>query len=750
MNAVCISPQPCRQKFDLKWEVGWTSEPEAAPARCVEAQVPGAVQLDWAKAEGFSDYWKADSWRDYLWMEDVFWLYRTRLEIPVKQNGDQLFLVLRGVDYRFEVRLAGKTLVAQEGMFSPVELDLTDVANNGDELSILVYPAPKSKAQPTDRSQADRSCKPAVSYGWDFHPRLIPLGIWDEVYLETRPELRLVRCEVDYTLADDFSSVNANLQVHTSHSAEGLVAWMICDGEGNVKVEQQATVKNGICNIDAVLLQPELWWPHDHGKSELYLSRVELRGDGGAIADIREQRIGFRRVRMVMHEGAWDSPSVFPKSRSTPPMTLEINGRAIFAKGANCVSPEIFPGLLNRETWESQLRLAKESNMNLLRMWGGAVVQKDSFFDLCDEMGIMVWQEFPLACNNYQDDPHYLDVLDRESGSIISRLKHHPCLALWCGGNELFNAWSGMTDQSLALRLLNRNCFDLDPKRPFIMTSPLDGVGHGHYVFRDPETGEEAWQIFQEASNTAYCEFGCPSPASREVLESIIPPEDLFPPKTGTAWETHHAFGVWMSSSHLYLDVLEYYFGKIDSLDRLVELGQMLQAEGYKGLFEESRRQKPRSSMALNWCLNEPWPTAANNSLISWPCIPKPAMQAVGQSCRPMLASARIRQFQWREGELFDPELWFLSDLYEAWPGGQMKAEIRTEKETISLMEWNVPALKLNCNCKGPRVAFELPDLGTALFELILSLKGMPELSSSYTLAFVSGRVKKRNPRSMN
>ncbi len=278
--------------------------------------------------------------------------------------------------------------------------------------------------------------------------------------------------------------------------------------------------------------------------------------------------------------------------------------------------------------------------MNLIRCWGGAIVPPEEFHDACDELGLMVWQDFPLGCNRYEGAPAYLAVLDQESKSIIRRLRAHPSLALWCGGNELFNSWSGMTDQDLAIRLLNRNCYDLDPERPFLSTAPVAGMAHGHYVFRDAR-GDEVFQIMARSSATAYTEFGCPAPADAEILRETLPDDELFPPRPDTSWESHHAFKAWAPNSHLLLDVIEDYFGPSETLEQLVERGQLLQAEGLKCLFEEARRQKPRASMALNWCFSEPWPAAANLSVVGWPDRPKPSLAAVGQSSR----SARSRRF---------------------------------------------------------------------------------------------------------
>ena len=178
--------------------------------------------------------------------------------------------------------------------------------------------------------------------------------------------------------------------------------------------------------------------------------------------------------------------------------------------------------------------------MNLLRVWGGGIVNKEAFYEQCDELGLMVWQEFPLACNNYEGTPAYLRVLDQESKSIISRVRRHASHVIWCGGNELFNNWSGMTEQSLALRLLNRNCFDMDPGTPFLMTSPVMGMGHGHYRFSSD--GVEVYKWMSEAANTAYTEFGCPGPASADYLRGFIPPRRAFSASAGRLLEGTSCF----------------------------------------------------------------------------------------------------------------------------------------------------------------------------------------------------------------
>lgn len=347
-----------------------------------------------------------------------------------------------------------------------------------------------------------------------------------------------------------------------------------------------------------------------------------------------------------------------------------------------------------------------------------------------------MWQEFPLACNAYPDDDAYLDGLDRESRAIIRRVRQHPCLALWCGGNELFNSWSRMDDQSLALRLLNRNCLDLDPLTPFIPTAPLEGMGHGDYRFLDPD-GRDIFQIFRSAACTAYSEFGCPGLAPVEYLKTFIPAEELWPPRPCTSWETHHAFGAWSSDNALWINTRasEHYFGESTSLEQHVARGEWLQSEGVKSVFEEARRQSPRCSMALNWCFNEPWPTAANNSIVNYPARPKPAYYAARAACRPTLASARIPKFQWERGECFSAEIWVLNDSPVAQPGGELIVALECDGLVIELLRWRIPDLPPQQTVVGPSVRIKLQNTQDGEFTLMLRVTGHEDWDSSYRLS---------------
>jgi beta-mannosidase len=706
--------------IDVQWTLARLDRPDAEPERWIPASVPGAVQLDWARANGLPDPNYGNNVRLYDGLEDAYWLYRTRVPSVPLAAGQTLVLACGGVDYECEVRLEGRVVHRHVGLFTPFEVDLRQAPASA-PLDILIWPAPKRPGAPPDRSQASDVCKPAVSYGWDWHPRLIPLGLWAGAALLVRPIGALGEVDFAYTLDDALGT--ARITVAAGPGAR----WRLLERDGALAAEgAEAPVE---------LARPRLWWTHDQGEPELY--RLEVAGPAG---DSLVRQVGFRRVRLLMAEGAWDHPQGFPKSRSHPPITLELNGRTLFAKGTNWVNPELFPCLVTAERLRPLLQLARHANFNLLRSWGGAIVNPEPFFEQCDALGILVWQEFPLACNRYPDDPAYLRVLDQESRSIIRRVRQHPCLGIWSGGNELFNAWSGMTDQALPLRLLNRNCYDLDPATPFIPTAPLDGMGHGDYRFCDDQ-GREVFEIFQRAGNTAYSEFGCPGPSPADYLIRYIPEAKEWPPRPGTSWETHHGFGAWEAdpSTWLCLPTLERYFGPTPDLETMCRRGAWLQALGLQAIYEEARRQKPACAMALYWCFNEPWPTAAGPTLLNWPAEPKPGYEAARLACRPVLASARFAKFEWRPGEAFAAELWILNDSPSGLEPGELEATLEAGGIRVALGRWAFPEVSAGRNLRGPRVEGPVPEAGSEAFELRLSVAFRPEWATRYRLRLLPG-----------
>ena len=674
------------------------------------ARVPGNIQYDYAASNGFPDVMYSDNYKAYLPLEDVEWEYSAKLDYERRDSG-RVYFVSLGIDYSYDVLLNGEIIYSYEGMFRGFELEITDRLNGDDVLAVRIHKHPKAAdGKAGTREEARESCKPPFCYGWDWNPRLLVSGMWQDAYIETRDDNYIADCEVRATLSDDLATGSVTFDYSCKQKCEVL----LFDPDGK---EICRTDKNEI-----TVLHPELWWCAGYGKPSLYR---------WVIRNAKEERsgyVGFRTVRLVKNEGEIEKGG-FPKTRCEVPMTVELNGRRIFAKGSNFVNPELFPGMITPERYEEILALILGANMNIVRVWGGSGICKREFYDICDRYGILVWQEFMLSCNNYRGTPHYMAVLESEARAIIKMLRSHPSLALWCGGNELYNSWSGMDDQSLPLRLLNALCLELDSDRPFLSTSPLYGVGHGGYEFYDASCGVEVFEEFQKYDMIAYCEFGVPSVTSADQLRKVIPEKELFPPEPTEAWTSHHGFGAWKPDSWLCMPALKRYFPGVRDLDELAGCSAWMQSEGYRAAFEEMRRQWPHCSMALNWCFNEPWITAANNSLIEYPARPKRAYFAVRSALRSVCFSARIAKFSWRSGETFSAELWLLNDSAE-----DVKASARAvasiDGVDTELASWSADTAAQK-HKKGLTVSFVIPETSADRFVFRLDAG---DYSNSYEL----------------
>ncbi|MBR5632925.1 MAG: hypothetical protein IKW68_03015, partial [Clostridia bacterium] len=648
------------------------------------------------------------------------------------------FLCFDGIDYKYIVKIAGKVFAKGEGMFTPIMMDVSQFSGRRVPVEVVIFPIPKLFPQPQNRSQARASCKPASSYGWDWHPRLVPSGIWQDAYIKIIPIGSPYALECSYRLADDYTTATVSVTVDVCGAGCFEASVIAPNGEICASERREVGEKQKETFVLTVK-DPELWYPRGYGDQPLYT--IKVKG-----CDTVSRRIGFRRSKLVLNHRATDFEKNFPKGPMSAPMQLEINGVKVFAKGSNWVNTEIFPALMTNDRYDELIELACDANMNIFRMWGGQFINHEHFYEKCDEKGIMIWQEFMLSCNNHPDEDHYLSVLKQEATTIIKRLRTHPCIAFWCGGNELFNSWSGMTCQSHALRLLDSLCYEHDRFTPFNMTSPLHGAAHGSYVkvvYPDNERrsgdfshGREFLSYVKRSSFTCYTEFGCNGAATKDYILKYIMDEkdyaDCCP--ENSIWTAHHAFNAWNESCWLGVPDVIYFFGGYESVDDLIEKSIYLQDMCYKTMFEEMRRQAPKCSMAVNWDFNEPWPCAAGNSLVSWPAHPKSALGSVKEALRSTLLSMDAPQNRYLTGEVLKADIWVLNDSPEKRSPCTadiylIDSGVKTKITTISL-----PACDARSNAKGESFEFTVSETLSEKFAISVECVESPEFSSVYDL----------------
>lgn len=710
------------EKYFLSWEIGCSKTADSLPEEWMAAAVPGAVQLDYANAHNWAPWYKDDNTKDYAWMEDVYWLYRAPLRFDL-QAGQKATMVFGAIDYKYQIRVGGEVLHNGEGMFSEIRCDVSKFSGMDTQIEVLIWPVPKSDDS-NSRDQANHSCKAAACYGWDWHPRLVSSGIWDETYLLIQDRSGVEKLDVSYVLNDSLDI--CRLHIEASTGADCTLSLQICQ-EDLLIAEAKAETADRVGIFDVTILDPKLWYPVGYGDQPLYTVTVISGGER------MTRKIGFRRSKLVMNEGSWAVPG-YPKTRASAPATLEINGVRIFAKGSNWVNATVFPAEMNESHYRKLLTLARDANMNIMRVWGGGFVNKESFFDICDELGIMVWQEFPLACNAYPDDDDYLKVLEKEAIHIVRRLRTHPSVVMWCGGNELFNSWSGMTDQHHALRLLDRICYTEDRYTPYIMTSPLNGMAHGPYLNFDEKTGIELVTSIRSHYDTAYTEFGTPAMSDRDVLLSFMDEKEYENcTENSTVWTAHFGFRAGSNpDTWIRLPEMDYYFGGWKDTDDLIRKSQLLQAMSCRSVFEEARIQWPHCSMVVNWCWNEPWPCAANCSVLSWPDIPKPAYRAITQALRPRAAAVRVDRHLWWAGKTFHAELWMLNDSAEPLACGSVSVSYCLDGDWEhwgTLHHGQIPPRQ---NLHFGAIAIPLPKGYDGILRIKLHCEGREEQDSEY------------------
>ncbi len=717
-------------KHLLNWQVGYCETPDGEPKKWYAATVPGAVQLDYAKHYKLDDYRKGVNFKDYQWMEDKYWIYTAEFDFSDCSNNANHFLVVNGIDYRYEIFVCGDKVCEYEGMYRKQVISLSPYKNCTAKITIKIFPVPKSTlpgVHANTLEEANQCCKPAVSYGWDFHPRLIPTGIWDDIYVEETLNETVSEPSFCYELSADLTNADVVFNYKGIKDAE----LKLYDSSDNLIY--CGTGENQKFTLDNV----ELWWCNGYGKQALY--RYTVSKNGSVFFD---SKIGFKKIELIKAEGSWGEGLNYPMSRNTPPITVRLNNTVIFAKGTNWVAPEIFYGTIDEERYRGQLEMVKKANFNFVRCWGGAIINKDCFFAICDELGILVWQEFPLACNCYQGTKHYISVLKNEATAIIERINKHVCLMMWCGGNELFNNWSCMTDQDIAIRLMNKLTFDKTPQIPFLPTSPIMGMAHGPYSFI-MDGGTEIIKLFSESHDTAYTEFGGGGFSVKETLDIFGDKEDFWPIDRKKEIIDAHAIR-WHFSEQM-----THYFGEIETLEQTMECSQFLQSVGQSFIFEEARRQKPYCSIVANWCFNEPWPNIANNSLLSYPNYKKPAYYAVANSCRSVLASARYRKLLYIAGETLDFDLYLLNDSIEKIKDGTVHVYVQIgEAEKVWIMDWDYKNVLICKNAVGPTVRYVLPHKDGA--DTLTIFLECGEYSSKYTLLYRLPAAPPNAPKKMN
>lgn len=690
----------------LPWQLGWVppqpwrSAPDghvydlAQVAEWLPAAVPGNVQSDLLTAGRIPDPYRGRGLEACRWVDEVDWWYRTRL--PLGLSPEQVaVLELDGVDYLSAVFVDGCELSRHEGMFGrqTVAIPADLAARPTVELAVRLWGAhalPRyarswrqrlwgaliGPFQRTFRPFDDRlaTLKAPMHFGWDFAPRLMTVGIWDEARLAVGDGAYLtdlwLQAEPLTPAADPTPArlrvqfivevpVSLPVRVHIAVRPHNF------EGEGwELDFDLTLPAGRSVQDLAVTLPAARLWQPWERGAAHLYAAEVSLHcgnGSGPALAG-RAATFGVRSLRWLDAErGGW---------------RLLVNGQPFYLRGANWVPVDVLRGRARREDYARLLEMARSAGVNFLRVWGGGGREKQAFYDLCDELGLLVWQEFPIACVFLDHLPRtaaYCDLLRCEAAGIVRALRNHPSLVLWCGGNEFSPRRNRAAVEALAEVVAAE-----DGAQRWLPASPGPGDAHHWLVWH----GFANLAAYRRERAAMVSEFGLQAAPAVESLQRFLGADELWPPAAG--WERHKGDlrKLRRYAEHFADPDAE---GSSDPLEAFVAASQRSQAAGLQIMVEHLRRRRwsgqqsgrggPSGDSAglAVWQWNDPWP-AISWSVVDYFGRPKLAYGVLRRVLQPVLVSLEAPLRRYRPGDRLRGTLWVVNDGLQLLKGCRLMA----------------------------------------------------------------------------
>jgi beta-mannosidase len=634
-----------KQKWTLS---GWTphlwrlmltaelGETPNAEIQGVSAVVPGSVQQALRNADLLPDWRVGENWRACEWVENRHWIYETRIDHQPPSNGCRVLLRCRGLDYAGWVYVNDRQVGEFTGTHIPHTFDLTEALKAGPNRLRIIFDLPPRWLGQFGYTSKVRQWKTRFNYTWDWQPRLVQTGIWDAVHLvETDGKvLAHVMCTTD---ADTVRGTGIlKVQAETPRSA-AQVRITLRYQQHVLRSETVPAVRLSGGGIQWRELPVDLWWPNGLGSRHLYIVDLALLDASGSVLHSLSRRVGFRSITWQQCEGA-------PKGAD--PWICVVNGRPIFLQGVNF--PPTLPNYADtpESRYRKLLTTYADLGVNTLRVNGVGHLEREIFYNLCDELGILVWQDVPLSSSGVDnippDDPASIREVTAILRHYIRERGHHPSLLMWCGGNELHYKDPGgygvpVTTRHPLIAAMGATAAKLDPTRRFIpstATGPrfnadAKDFGKGlHWNTHGPWklSGTMAeWRTYWEADDSLFrAESGAPGAAPvSEIMRwrGHLNPMPVSP--KNPAWRRPLTW--WIEDGAFQTE-----HGRLpETLDEYVEWSQKRQAEALVIAVGACRRRFPRCGGILLWCGHDAFPCPANTSILDYEGNPKPAALAL-------------------------------------------------------------------------------------------------------------------------
>ncbi|MCT4639130.1 MAG: hypothetical protein N4A72_15610 [Bacteroidales bacterium] len=582
-------------------------------------------------------------------LQDKVWEYTTEFNIKERiLKKDNIELEFLGLDTYADVYLNDSLIIVADNMFRKWDCNIKDIVKQGkNRLRVVFKPVVKEglkhlKASPyimqasNERAPEHLKTSPYTrkaqfSYGWDWAPRFLTSGIWRGVNIRAWSKGRINNhyFRLD-SLSSDKAMYSVDVDVEISTPGKYYVVATFDSDVMETFAKRNLNVGMNRVTIPVTIHNPKLWWPNGYGDQYLYNTKVYLVKEARAISK-SEGQFGVRKIKL--HR---DKDSIGESFR------FSVNGEDIFIKGANYVPPVASKYGVNTDEATNLLKLTTDANMNMLRVWGGAIYENDEFYRECDRRGVLIWQDFMFACNTSPSDSAFLNNVKVEAEYNVKRLRNHPSVALWCGNNENLMAWNNWgwkrkytATQQQEIEDNYREIFHKilpdavkkhQPDTYYHSSSPstysgeITDVDNGDNHAWDIWFGERDIDIYNSEPTPRFTsEFGMQSLPSFYTLRKFAGDDVL-----NKGWESSHirsrqrCIMPWLGKGNSYSgnEMMQDYvlrsYAKPNSFIEWIYLTQMVQAEAYKNVIEKHRLNRQRSYGVLYWQLNDTWPS------ISW------------------------------------------------------------------------------------------------------------------------------------
>jgi beta-mannosidase len=682
----------------------------------VAASVPGDIQQDLLRAGIVSDPNIGLNSRDNEWVNNREWVLEKRFAVDEACLGQRCELVFEGIDYAGEIYLNGERLASFEGMFKPARIDVSgrlrgkgehtghsgrhgrsagaEDSDGGESarpnlLQVFIARTPEVDGQ-VGYSSRIRTLKSRYNYAWDWCPRIVSSGIWRSVYLAAHGDVSIADFYPQAVPAQEggprerAATLTCSAQLDVRQPGEYTLAARVYGPEGEAIAERRtaAELGYGLAKLEQhlELASASLWWPAGYGEQPLYEVKLSVYDASGQLCAESERKVGFRTITWEQNEGA---------PAGALPYTIVVNGKRIFMRGVNWVPITPFHGAITGQQYGHQLGQLREMNANLVRVWGGAIIEKPEFYAACDRLGLLVWQELLQSSsgidNTPPDDPMLLAELEEVARLAVIEKRSHPSLAIWCGGNELMmEGFVPIDERHSNIRMLKRVVEELDSGRRFLpasasgptFTAEFGNFGKGlHHDVHGP------WLYLGEGTHYDYynqddalirTETGTPGILQAQRMRRLAGQHQPWPPTASNPLWLHR--GAWWIQWEQLGSLFGPWDEKQDELEGYALASRYIQAESLRYAIESVRRREPESSGFLIWMGNEPYPNFANTSVLEYGGIPKPAYYAVQRAFSPLFLSAKYGKLGYRSGETFVAEVFLHNEHLAA---GDYKVSVR-------------------------------------------------------------------------